>query len=101
MLTLRQRRILRLEFNTIFSEAHSKAFLGCAFCVYDKNSTIFDIQFDNMSAAHLCKYTILIGMIDNCKFELYNKNDEMFIKYDESTFERFKKDGIVCRRNFL
>lgn len=56
--------------------------MGCAFCVYDKNSTIFDIQFDNMSAAHLCKYTILIGMIDNCKFELYNRNDEMFIKYD-------------------
>ena len=71
------------------------------FCVYDKNLTIFDIQFDNMSTARLCKYTILIGMIDNCKFELYNKNDEMFIKYDESTFERFKKDGIVCRRNFL
>lgn len=69
--------------------------------MYDKNSTIFDIQFDNMSAAHLCKYTILIGMIDNCKFELYNRNDEMFIEYDEWTFERFKKDGIVCRRNFL
>lgn len=45
-----------------------------------------------MSAAHLCKYTILIGMIDNCKFELYNKNDEMFIKYDKLTVD-LRKTG--------
>ena len=70
-----------------------QGFLGVRFfCVYDKNSTISDIQFDNMSAVHLCKYTILIGMIDNCKFGLYNKNDEMFIKYDELTVD-LRKTG--------
>ena len=65
--------------------------------MYDKNSTIFDIQFDNMSAAHLCKYTILIGMIDNCKFELYNRNDEMFIKYDMFR-GRFMKSKKMLKR---
>ena len=65
MLTLRLRRILRLELDKIFQSA-LQGFLGVRFFfVYDKNSTISDIWLDNMSAAHLCKYTILIGMIDS------------------------------------